>query len=135
MDCIFCRIIAGELPSYTIAENDHALAFLDINPATKGHCLVIPKQHSQDIFDADPAALTAVMQLVQTVAQQLDRCLAPDGINIVQNNRPAAGQVVMHYHVHLIPRRTGDHAIEGWNHINKETIDFPALAEQLRSAA
>ena len=132
MDCIFCKIVAGEIPSYTIAENEATFAFLDINPASYGLVLVIPKQHCRDIFDADPDDLAAVARMVQQIASTINATLQPDGLNIIQNNRPAAGQVVMHYHVHLIPRHEGDSVIRGWSHYPKETLDFEALATTLR---
>ncbi len=134
MDCLFCRIAAGELPCHKVAEDEHTLAFLDINPATRGHTLVIPKNHGTNVLDTAPDDLAAVARMVQKVAQQVEHALHPDGINIVQNNRPAAGQVVMHYHVHIIPRQQGDRALSGWSHIDKQSVDFPALAEQLRAA-
>lgn len=134
MDCVFCNIVAGEMPSYTIAENESTVAFLDINPASYGHVLVIPKRHCRDLFDANPDDLAAVARMVQEIAAAIDATIKPDGLNIVQNNRPAAGQVVMHYHVHLIPRHKGDNVLGGWNPYPKENLDFDALATLLRSA-
>lgn len=134
MDCLFCRIVADDLPSYRIAEDADTVAFLDINPATYGHVLVIPRRHSETVLDTHPDAMAAVARMVHTVATMIEAALHPDGLNIVQNNRPAAGQVVPHYHVHLIPRQTNDNAIRGWSHYPKEQLDFAALADQLRTA-
>ncbi len=135
MDCIFCRIIAGEIPCYRVAENDDCLAFLDIEPAAKGHTLVIPKQHSQDLLDTSPDTLALVAQMVHHVAHQIDVTLEPDGINILQNNRPAAGQVVMHYHVHLIPRWSDDNVMQAWRPKLATQLDLNEIAAQLRAAA
>ncbi len=135
MDCIFCRIIAGEIPCYRVAENDDCLAFLDIEPAAKGHTLVIPKQHSQDLLDTSPDRLALVAQMVQQVAHQIDVTLEPDGINILQNNRSAAGQVVMHYHVHLIPRWNDDTVMQAWRPKLATQLDLNEIAAQLRAAA
>ena len=135
MDCIFCRIIAGEIPCYRVAENDDCLAFLDIEPAAKGHTLVIPKQHSQDLLDTSPDTLALVAQMVQQVAHQIDVTLEPDGINMLQNNRPAAGQVVMHYHVHLIPRWNDDNVMQAWRPKLATQLDLNEIAAQLRAAA
>lgn len=135
MDCIFCRIIAGNIPCYRVAENDDCLAFLDIEPAAKGHVLVIPKQHSENLLDTKPDTLALVAQMVHHVAHQIDVTLEPDGINILQNNRPAAGQVVMHYHVHLIPRWNDDNVMKAWRPKLATKLDLNEIAAQLRAAA
>ncbi|HYF62993.1 MAG TPA: HIT family protein [Herpetosiphonaceae bacterium] len=135
MDCIFCRIVAGEIPSYRIAENETTLAFLDIEPAAKGHALVISKQHAADLLDSVPADLAAVAQMVQQVARQIDAALQPDGINILQNNRPAAGQVVMHYHVHILPRWDDDAVMQAWRPKAPAGLDMNEIAAQIRDAA
>lgn len=134
MDCIFCRIIAGEIPSHTVYEDDDALAFLDINPATRGHTLVIPKQHAPDIFGISPETLSAVTRAAQRVAQNMRSTLQPDGVNVLQNNGPAAGQVVFHYHVHLIPRWDGDRALGMWRPGVTDHAALSALATELRNA-
>jgi histidine triad (HIT) family protein len=133
MDCIFCRIIAGEIPSHKVYEDDATLAFLDINPASRGHVLVIPKQHAADLFSLSPDALAATAKTTQTVARLLQRGVRPEGINILQNNGPAAGQVVFHYHVHLIPRWSGDRALSMWKPGATDHAAFATLATQLRN--
>jgi histidine triad (HIT) family protein len=135
MDCIFCRIIAGEIPSYRVAENETTLAFLDIEPAAKGHTLVISKQHAVNLLDSAAADVAAVAQMVQQVAQQIEAALQPDGINILQNNRPAAGQVVMHYHVHLLPRWINDNVMQAWRPKAPAGLDLNEIAAQIRDAA
>lgn len=135
MDCIFCRIVAGEIPCYCVAENETTLAFLDIEPAARGHTLVIPRQHGENLLDTDPEAIAAVARMVQQVAQQIDTALQPDGINILQNNRPAAGQVVMHYHVHLLPRWHNDTVMKAWRPKPPADLDLNEVVAQLRAAA
>jgi histidine triad (HIT) family protein len=107
-DCIFCKIVAGEIPSHKIEEDDKTLAFMDINPWTRGHALVIPKEHSRNIYDANPDDLAAAHVTAQRVAQRMRDRLHCDGINIVQSSEPVAMQTVFHTHVHVIPRYTDD---------------------------
>ena len=107
MDCIFCKIVAGQMPAHKVYEDEHSLAFLDILPASRGHTLVIPKDHAADIYDISPETLAATMISAQTVARMLRSKLKPDGLNVFQNNGPAAGQVIFHYHLHLVPRWEG----------------------------
>lgn len=132
MDCIFCRIIAGEIPSHKVYEDEATLAFLDINPASRGHALVIPKEHAADLFSLSPDALAATAKTTQAVARLIQRGVRPEGINILQNNGPAAGQVVFHYHVHLIPRWSGDRALSMWKPGATDHAAFATLAAQLR---
>ncbi len=109
MDCIFCDILAGKIPCYKVYEDEHILAFLDIMPAARGHTLVIPKTHVAGLEDIPPDMLAQTVCGAQTVAHILRSRLEPDGINMVQNNGVAAGQVVFHYHLHLMPRWYNDH--------------------------
>lgn len=115
MDCLFCKIVAGEIPSYKVFENNETLAFLDINPVSAGHTLVIPKRHAQNIFDITPEDWAAVSETVRRVAIALERALDADGINLMMNNRGHAGQVVDHPHMHVIPRFRGD-GLTHWPH-------------------
>ncbi|MBV9789880.1 MAG: HIT family protein [Chloroflexi bacterium] len=132
MDCIFCRIIAGDIPSHKVYEDDATLAFLDINPASQGHAVVIPKEHAADLFSLSPDALAATAKATQTVARLLQRGVHPEGINILQNNGPSAGQSVFHYHVHVIPRWSGDRALGMWKPGATDHAAFATLAAQLR---
>lgn len=134
MDCIFCRIITGEIPSHKVYEDDETLAFLDINPATRGHTLVIPKQHAADLFEITPESAGAVTRTTQRVVQIMRKALQPDGVNVLQNNGPASGQVVFHYHVHVIPRWDGDRALGMWRPGATDHAALSALATELRSA-
>ncbi len=107
-ECIFCKIVGGEIPAVKVYEDDQVLAFMDINPLNNGHTLIIPKKHAETILEIDPDELAAVMKTAQRIAQAIQKALNPDGITVIQLNRRAAGQVIPHLHVHLIPRWEGD---------------------------
>lgn len=102
--CIFCKIINKEIPGQILFENEHVLAFLDISQTTKGHTLVIPKKHAEDVFSMSEEDMCHVFSVVPKLANALKTTFNADGMNIVNNNKPVAGQTVFHYHVHLIPR-------------------------------
>jgi histidine triad (HIT) family protein len=108
MDCIFCKIANGEIPSNTIYEDDLFRVILDIAPANPGHCLILPKSHAADIFALDDKLVSSAHSLAKKIATAVKAAVNADGINIVQNNGAAAGQSVSHYHVHIIPRFDGD---------------------------
>ena len=107
-DCIFCKIVAGDIPAEKIYEDGETFAFLDIKPNNPGHTLVIPKQHYKNILDIPEATWLAVMKTVHTVAPAVKRAVQAGGINLFMNNEPAANQLVFHAHVHIIPRFDGD---------------------------
>ena len=107
-DCIFCKIAAGKIPSATIYEDSHFRVFLDINPASKGHCLIVPKEHFENIYDLDAETAGKVFTLATLISRALKKILKCDGLNVVQNNGLAAGQTVFHFHMHLIPRYEND---------------------------
>ena len=107
-DCLFCRIVAGSLPSTRVYEDERVIVILDIFPATRGHALVIPRVHSADIHDTAQADLLACAAAAQRVARLAVDRLRADGVSILQSNGPAAWQTVFHYHVHVIPRYAGD---------------------------
>jgi|SRR5579875_373914 len=113
-DCVFCKIVAGEIPSTKVTEDDDTYVFMDINPATRGHALVIPKRHTQDITTIDPADLTAVMTKAQQIATRAKEVFAADGVNLLNCCGSAAWQTVFHFHVHVIPRYADDTLIEPW---------------------
>ncbi|EIT85848.1 histidine triad (HIT) protein [Fictibacillus macauensis ZFHKF-1] len=102
--CIFCKIINGEIPAYKVYEDEHVLAFLDISQVTKGHTLVIPKKHHQDIYALPSEVAGAVFAAVPKVANALKAAYEPIGMNVLNNNGEAAGQTVFHYHLHILPR-------------------------------
>ena len=116
-ECIFCKIVAGQIPCFKLYEDATVLSFMDINPVNDGHCLVITKAHAENFYDAGPDDLQAVIRAAQRVARAVDRALAPAGLNIIQANGPAAGQSVFHYHLHVFPRRAGDNASFNWQQI------------------
>jgi len=107
-NCVFCKIIEGELPSAQVYEDDDVLVFLDIAPVNKGHCLVVPKEHYIDALDTPPDVMAKVIQVAQKVGDALIKGVGAEGFNIGMNNKKAAGQVVFHLHVHVIPRFTKD---------------------------
>ena len=107
-DCVFCAIAAGEIPCFKVFEDDFALAYLDINPFSEGHTLVIPKAHTTALLDTPEETLAALLARVKKVAAHLKSTLGCDGFHILQNNGAAAGQTVGHIHFHIVPRRNGD---------------------------
>ncbi len=107
-DCIFCKIVSGDIPNYTVYEDSQTLAFLDIDPRTKGHTVVIPKVHAETIFDLNEEFLKALLPAVQRTTEKLETTLSPDGYNIGWNHGKAGGQAVPHLHVHIMPRWEGD---------------------------
>ena len=106
--CIFCEIVAGKLPAFKLYEDDLFIAILDRFPATTGHTLIIPKFHTKDIFGLCEKEAPRIMPLAQRIAAKIKEVLSPEGFNILQNNGRTAGQVVFHYHMHIIPRYEGD---------------------------
>ena len=113
-NCVFCAIAANEIPSFKVYEDDLVLAYLDINPFSKGHTLVIPKEHSSGLLDTSDETLAALVARVKKVASHLKATLPCDGFNILQNNGEAAGQTVMHFHLHMIPRYKEDGQKINW---------------------
>lgn len=134
MPSIFSKIVSGEIPCHKVYEDDLTFAFLDINPASRGHTLVICKQEFPDLFSIPPATLAAVAVSSQKVAQAIREALKPDGLNVLQNNGPAAGQEVFHYHVHLIPRWQSDGAFALWKSKAGHGSDIAAAADAIRAA-
>ncbi|MFG1853546.1 HIT family protein [Actinomadura geliboluensis] len=129
--CTFCEIIAGRLPSYRVAEDEHTVAFLDIAPANPGHTLVVPRAHAANIWDIPAAAYGQVAQMVHKVAALLSATLAPDGLNIVQANGEAAWQEVFHLHVHLVPRWHGDDLRLMWHATEAEPDELAQVQRRL----
>ncbi len=113
-NCIFCKIANGEIPSKTIYEDDDFRAILDLGPAAKGHTLILPKEHSKDLFELPDATAQKVFSLAKKLSAQLKEKLNCDGLNVVQNNGETAGQTVFHFHMHLIPRYKDDNQTIGW---------------------
>jgi histidine triad (HIT) family protein len=134
-DCIFCRIIAREVPAHSVYENDHVLAFLDIHPASRGHTMVTPKVHAERLDQLDERHIGPLFQGVKDVMAVLERALKPGGMNVGWNHGWAAGQHVNHLHVHLIPRYGGDGG-GGIQSLCNSSVreDLASVAGQIRSA-
>ncbi len=131
-DCLFCKIIRGEIPAAKVYEDEHTLAFLDIKPVNPGHTLVVPKTHAVGIADASDDALAAVVRVVKKIAPGILAAVGADGYNIGVNQGPIAGQLVMHLHVHVMPRFPNDgHKL--WHGTEASTEDRLALAEKIRA--
>ena len=129
-DCIFCNIAKGKIPSATIYEDHYFRVMMDINPATKGHCLIVPKEHYDNVYDLDGETAGRLFSLATCIARALRDALGCQGLNIVQNNGRIAGQTVFHFHLHLIPRYEGDGVKFGYT---PHTCD-PEELEEIRKA-
>lgn len=130
-DCIFCKIANGEIPSNTVYENSDFKVILDVAPASKGHTLIIPKEHFKNIFEIDGVTAGKLFSLGTEVARAIKQELQCDGLNIVQNNGAVAGQTVDHFHLHLIPRNEGDGVNIGWEPMQADAEENAELAKQL----
>lgn len=126
-DCIFCHIVAGDIPAATIYEDEQVLAFLDITQVTKGHTLVIPKKHYRNLLEMDEQATAHLFEKIPTISCKLKETLGAKGVNLINNNEEAAGQTVFHTHIHLLPRFDKDDGLR----ITFQTKepDFPALTQ------
>lgn len=130
-DCVFCKILQGKIPSIKVFEDEKTLAFMDIQPASPGHTLVIPKTHAANLMEIAEEDLLAVAKTVQRIARAIQSALTPDGIRIVQTNGAAAGQTVLHYHVHLIPMQEGQR-IGTHGRAPVKPDELKVLAERIR---
>lgn len=131
-NCIFCKIVKGEIPCYKVYEDADVLAFLDISQTTKGHTLVIPKEHFDNILYCPKDILSKVIDVVQKIAQASITTLGAKGVNIINNTNAIAGQTVMHFHVHVIPRYSEDDSLKIEFNSNKlDKLNLPAIAENL----
>ena len=131
-NCIFCKIAAGTIPSFKLHEDAETLAFMDINPANDGHCLVIPKAHFPTLFALTPEAFAAAGRSVIKVANAINAALTPDGINLLQANGPGAGQSVFHFHIHVLPRRHDDGLSINWTPKPGDRARIAEIAEKIR---
>ena len=132
-DCIFCKIIAGEIPSFKLYEDDDTFAFMDINPANEGHALVIPKQHAADVHAVSDAAITATVLTAKKIAAALEQTLQPGGLNLLQCNGAAAAQSVLHFHMHVLPRYVGDELKLNWGLKPGDMDAIGELAQRIRA--
>lgn len=133
MECIFCRIRDGQIPSTRVYEDNKTLAFMDINPVNDGHLLVIPKTHAETIFDISPTDLLAVSTTLKKVAAAIHEALRPEGLSLYQANGAAASQVVPHFHLHVIPRWKGDGKGLDWKIVKGNPARIKATADRIRA--
>jgi len=131
-DCLFCKIVAGDVPATIIAEDERTVAFMDINPATRGHALVIPRAHARDVHDIDPEDLAAVAVAAQAVAKRVIERLGADAVNLLNSSGAAAWQTVFHFHMHVIPRYAGDPLRLPWEPASGDMDDIAAAGAQLQ---
>ena len=132
-NCIFCKIVAGTIPSFKLYEDSLTFAFLDINPGNPGHTLIIPKAHAANLYASDDRDLAAVMATVRKVAIAVEKTVKPDGLNLLQANGPGAAQSVFHFHMHILPRRNGDELKMNWGLKPGDKAELAALAEKIRA--
>ncbi len=133
MDCVFCKIRDGRIPSVKIYEDERTLAFMDINPLNSGHCLVVTKAHAPTLFDASVEDLTAAMVTVKKVAQAVREAVRPDGMNLLQANGAAAFQSVPHLHLHIIPRWNNDRKGFDWKLTPGDQEEIMRVGERIRA--
>lgn len=132
-DCIFCKIANGEIPSTTLYEDDMFRVILDLAPASKGHALILPKEHFANLYELDDEYAAKAMVLAKKMATAMTKALGADGFNLVQNNGEVAGQTVFHFHLHLVPRYEGAPEIIRWDagEVTKEEMEEIAKAVAL----
>jgi len=133
-DCVFCKMVAGQIPVTKIYEDEAVLAFLDIGPVSDGHTLVIPKQHFSKVHECEPAVLAAVGGCLGKVAGAVVQAMEADGYNVLCNNGRAANQVVEHLHFHIIPRKTGDGVFTEWPSYTYGDGAMQSIAEKIRKS-
>src|SRR5580692_7719364 len=130
-DCIFCKIVAGELPGKIIDEDERTIAFMDINPATRGHALVIPRRHARDLLEIEPEDLQAVAVAAARLARRMSERLGATGVNLLNSCGAAAWQTVFHFHVHVIPRYEGDPLRLPWTPAPGDADEIEAAAQEI----
>ena len=130
-DCVFCKILAGELPASIVDEDERTIAFMDIAPATRGHALVIPRAHTTDLLSVDPDDLRAVALASKRLAEQIKQRLGADGVNLLNSCGQAAWQTVFHFHIHVIPRYEDDPLRLPWIPSSGDPEQIAAAAQEL----
>ena len=131
-NCIFCKLANGDIPTNKIYEDDDFTVIMDAIPATKGHALILPKEHYKNLYEMPDDLLEKVMPLAKKLATHMTEVLHCDGFNIVQNNNEIAGQTVFHFHVHLIPRYEGGTEILGWDHQSFTDEEMAEIRDSLK---
>lgn len=132
--CVFCRIVAREIPATVVHEDERTLAFMDIGQVNPGHVLVALKAHAENLFALDEERAAALAKTALRMAKAIRQAFAPEGLSVYQANGPAAGQTVFHYHVHLVPRREGDGMAVTWPVKNPPRAELEANAQKIRAA-
>ena len=132
-NCVFCKIVAGAIPSFKLYEDEATLAFMDINPVHDGHCLVIPKVHHPTVFETPTETVAAVARAATKVASAVEKAVRPDGLNLIQANGPGAAQSVPHFHIHILPRRLNDGLLINWALKPGDMKRIGECAERIRS--
>jgi histidine triad (HIT) family protein len=133
-NCVFCKIVAGQLPAFKLLEDDTTIAFMDINPVNPGHALAVAKGHWPTVDVIPPDVLAAVARCAQKIAKATMTGLKPAGVNLVQANGPAAGQSVPHLHIHIMPRRAGDDVVLNWEPKPGDRGEIEAVYKKLKAA-
>ena len=132
-DCLFCGIIAGDIPGQIVDSDEKTVAFMDINPATRGHALVVPRNHSADLLEIPPEDLEATTVAAQRLAKRMKETLGADGINLINSCGEAAWQTVFHFHMHVVPRYSDDPLKLPWVPEPGDSDEIAAVAEELRA--
>ena len=132
-DCVFCMIRDGKIPSAKVYDDQRTLAFMDINPLSRGHCLVVPKAHAATLYEAEAEDLKAAIATAKKVAGAIRKALNPDGLNLLQANGAAAFQSVPHFHLHLIPRWTNDGKGFDWKEVLGNREEIMGTADRIRA--
>lgn len=133
-NCIFCKLANGEIPTNTLYEDEDFRVAFDLGPATKGHALIIPKNHYRNIYDIDEEIIGKAAKLAKKMAKVMTDTFGADGFNLMQNNEEVAGQSVFHFHMHLIPRYKGDNAIKFWKPLEADSEELAKMAEEIKNA-
>jgi len=133
MDCIFCKIIDGEIPAVKVLDKDQVIAFMDINPASRGHMLIVPKKHVENIFEISEDDLSAVMNAVKRCAQAVRQALKAEGITVLQLNGKASDQIIPHLHVHIMPRWQNDRlSVSQWEMKEGDREELQEIARKVQ---
>ena len=132
-DCIFCKIVKGEIPCFKLFEDDRTVAFMDVNPVAPGHALVVPKHHGEDLFTTPPEWVAATVVTAQRIAKAVQKTVEPDGLNLAQANGPGAKQSVFHLHMHVIPRSMDDGLTLNWELAPGDMDAIGKLAERIKA--
>jgi histidine triad (HIT) family protein len=131
-DCIFCRIISGDIQGQIIEQDERTVAFMDINPATRGHALVVPRRHVRDLIEIEPSELEATILAAKRLAAKMPDRLGADGVNLLNSCGRAAWQTVFHFHIHVIPRYQGDPLLLPWTPREGDPEEIAQAAQALR---